>query len=50
VSCESILKTPKYTAKKLQSRSHFPLLPIFSIRKNLLFYENCFLIYASMLK
>jgi hypothetical protein len=44
VSGESVLKTPKYTAKKLQSRSHFTLPPFFS------FYENFLKIYAIMLK
>jgi hypothetical protein len=50
VSCESVLKTSKYTAKKLQSRSHFTLPPFFTIRKNLSFYKIFFLIYALMLK
>jgi hypothetical protein len=49
VSCESVLKTPKYTAKKLLSRSHFTLPPFFTIRKNLSFSEKFFLIYAIML-
>jgi hypothetical protein len=31
--CESVFKTPKNTAKKLQSCSHFALPPIFSILK-----------------
>jgi hypothetical protein len=43
LSCESVFKTPKYTAKKLQSRSHFTLPSFFTIRKNLSFYENFFL-------
>jgi hypothetical protein len=45
-ACESVLKTPKYTAKKLQSRSHFTLPPFFTIRKNLPFYEKFIKIYA----
>jgi hypothetical protein len=49
LSCESVFKTPKYTAKKLQSRSHFTLPPFFTIRKNLSFYEIFFVIYALML-
>jgi hypothetical protein len=31
--CESVFKTPKYTAKKLQSRSHFTLPPFFTIKE-----------------
>jgi hypothetical protein len=31
LSCESVLKTPKYTAKNLQSHSHFTLPPFFTI-------------------
>jgi hypothetical protein len=50
LSCESVLKTPKYTAKTLQSHSHFTLPPFFTIRKNLSFYKKFLKIYALMLK
>jgi hypothetical protein len=32
-ACESVFKTPKYTAKKLQSRSHFTLPPFSPLGK-----------------